>query len=62
MFTHVNPSFTIQKWGLKGSKLYRHVFVMVFDRCMNARLYFSIITSLNVCNMAPGFETLCALP
>ena len=25
----VNPSFTIQKWGLRGSKLYRHVFVMV---------------------------------
>ena len=21
----VNPSFTIQKWGLRGSKLYRHV-------------------------------------
>ena len=22
------PSFTIEKWGLRGSKLYRHVFVM----------------------------------
>ena len=29
MYTPVNPSFTIQKWGLWGSKLYRHVFVMV---------------------------------
>ena len=26
--TSVNPSSTIQKWGLKGPKLYRHVFVM----------------------------------
>ena len=30
--TPVNPSFIIQKWGLRGSKLYRHVFVMaLFD-------------------------------
>ena len=28
MHTPVNPSFTIQKWGLRGSKLYRYVFVM----------------------------------
>ena len=28
MYTPVNPSFTIQKWGLRGSKLYRHVYVM----------------------------------
>ena len=28
MYTHVNPSFTISKWGLRGSKLYRRVFVM----------------------------------
>ena len=28
MYTPVNPSFTIQKWGLRGSKLYSHVFVM----------------------------------
>ena len=28
MYTPVNPSFTIQKWGLRGSKLYRNVFVM----------------------------------
>ena len=24
----VNPSFTIKKWGRKGSKLYRHVFMV----------------------------------
>ena len=28
MYTPVNPSFTIKKWGLRGSKLYRYVFVM----------------------------------
>ena len=28
MYTPVNHSFTIQKWGLRGSNLYRHVFVM----------------------------------
>ena len=31
--TPVNPSFTIQKWGLTGSKLYTYVFVM----CTGAR-------------------------
>ena len=30
MYTPVNPSFAIKKWGLKGSKLYRWVFVMVY--------------------------------
>ena len=28
MYTPVNPSFTISKWGLRGSTLYRPVFVM----------------------------------
>ena len=28
MYTPVNPTFPIQKWGLRGSILYRHVFVM----------------------------------
>ena len=28
MFTPLNPSFIIYKWGLRGTKLYRHVFVM----------------------------------
>ena len=30
MYTSVIPSFTRKKWGLRGSKLYRHVFVMEF--------------------------------
>ena len=32
MYTPVNPSFTIQNRALRGSKLYRHVFVMS-DKC-----------------------------
>ena len=28
LYTHVNLSFTIWKWGLRGSKLDRYVFVM----------------------------------
>ena len=28
MYTPVNPSFTVEKWGLRGSKLYRYVFVI----------------------------------
>ena len=28
MFTPVNPTFAIKKWGLRGSNLYRYVFVM----------------------------------
>ena len=28
VYTPINPSFTIWKWGLRGSKLYRYVFVM----------------------------------
>ena len=28
MYTLVYPSFTIWNWGLSGSKLYRHVFLM----------------------------------
>ena len=28
MYTPVNPNFTVWKWGLRGSKLYRYVFVM----------------------------------
>ena len=28
MYTPVNPSFTVLKWGLRGSKLYRRVFAM----------------------------------
>ena len=29
MYTPVNPTFTIQQWSLRESRLYRHVFVMI---------------------------------
>ena len=29
MYTLVSPSFTAQKWGLRGPKLYGRVFVMI---------------------------------
>ena len=32
MYTPVNPSFIIYKWGLRGSKFYRRVFVMFMTR------------------------------
>ena len=28
VYITVNPGFTVQKWGLRGSKLYRRVSVM----------------------------------
>ena len=28
MYSSVNPSFTILKWGVRGSSLHGHVFVM----------------------------------
>ena len=40
MYTPVNPSFTIKKWGLKGSKLIRHGFVM--------KKFYSIIEVINL--------------
>ena len=32
MYTPVKPSFTIYKWGVKGSSLHRFVFVMINTR------------------------------
>ena len=43
MYTPVNPGFTLKKWGLRGSTLYRHVFVMCHKRrmrtCLNRILF-----------------------
>ena len=46
MYTPVNPSFIIQRWGLRGSKLYRYVFVMLIrqggwqtDLSINSGIY-----------------------
>ena len=38
MSTPINPSFTIKKWGLKGLKLYRHVFVMKCIKDLHLKL------------------------
>ena len=37
MYIPVNPSLTVQKWGLKGSKLYRCVFRDVVERPIGER-------------------------
>ena len=37
--TPVNPSFTIKKRGLRGSKLYRRVFVMGISVAVPLRLF-----------------------
>ena len=37
MYTPVNPGFTFQKWGLMGSILYRHVFVMEYNQSQFSR-------------------------
>ena len=50
MYTPVNPSFTIQKWGLKGSKLYRRVFVMP-SKCS---VHLFKIASLSVRRLVPS--------
>ena len=45
MYTPVNPSFTIQKWGLRGSKLYRRVLVMKrrpWSACANRLTYLGL--------------------
>ena len=44
MYTPINPSFTIYKWGLRGSKLYRRVFVMI---------------SLSSSSLCQGLATIC---
>ena len=41
-YTPVNPSFTIQKWGLRGYSLHGHVFLMLqafLERSMSSDFY-----------------------
>ena len=37
MYTPVHPSFTIQMWGLRGSKLYKYVFVMEMSNLFSGK-------------------------
>ena len=58
MYTPVNPSFIIWKWGLMGSKLYRRVFVM--KCCIPAQFfrYFKIGLAdiYEPCKQAPAYN------
>ena len=58
MFTPVNPSFTILKWGLRGSKLYSHVFVMENVSSKHMRTGKGQIT---LCIAQSGCNTRCPL-
>ena len=61
MYTPVNPSFTILKWGLSGSKLYRHVFVMDYEQTnsKNIILCVPIMLSELVENMIYEMQGIC---
>ena len=49
MYIPVNPSFTIQKWGLRESKLYRRVFVMQITHT-RTKMGDSVLLSLFPCS------------
>ena len=44
-YTPINPSFTMYKWGPRGSKLDRHDFVMLWHSSRNPA--YIILTPLN---------------
>ena len=39
MYTPVHPSFTIQKWGVRGYSIHGLVFVMTYDQFRALRIY-----------------------
>ena len=53
MYTPVNPSFTIYQWGLRGSKLYRYVFVMTIEGQIadHLILVYTVCSGLSVRNL-----------
>ena len=51
----VNPSFSLKKWGLRGSKLYRHVFVMV---CLSPEAEFKYFDLSSLPSVSGPFTTL----
>ena len=53
IYTRVNPSFTRPKWGLRGSKSYRHVYVMF------RKMPSGMINSVDPDQTAPEEETIC---
>ena len=56
MYTPVNPSFTVQKWSLKGSKLYRRVFVMYEPSHLNLCCLVCRAGRFNVLSKIVGFQ------
>ena len=52
MYTPVNPSFTILKWGLRGSKLYRRVFVMNILKLKNIQIKFGCFANVHCLDRA----------
>ena len=50
MYTPVNPSFTIQKWGVKGYTLHGHVSMMVFFVLSAHLFFFTLIIRDVFCN------------
>ena len=57
MYTPVHPSFTIQKWGVRGYSLRRLAFVM---SCESAQSDQSLSCLQSICQIA-GFVTVCRL-
>ena len=49
----VNPSFTIYKWGLRGSKLYRRVFVIENTNISCTKVKYNPFIVLFLCFMDP---------
>ena len=49
MYTPVNPSFTIWKWGLRGSKLYRYVFVMTMSGWFSTLILTYLCLTVHTC-------------
>ena len=56
MYTPVNPSFTILKWGLRGSKLYRRVFVMLLQMYIYEKGIWCILFAKNLQNSRKQFR------
>ena len=52
MYTLVNPNFIIYKWGLRGSKPYRRVFVMLSPSLINQLYYWSF---QDICRISSSF-------
>ena len=65
MYTPVNPSFSIYKWGVRGPKLYRHVFVMTLFQTEHSISYKTAYAQRRLgsaCAAAPAHQSLLCPP